>query len=358
MLNEIQSFLNPNKPSFVIFYVTNRCNFRCNFCFYRDQIDKGLKPDELTVEEIKKLTENIGILSQLSLTGGEVFIRKEFKEISELFFQNCKPRYVTIPTNGSMPERIYDYYSYFLPKYPKINFRCVFSIEGIGDVHDKLRDVPGSFENIKKSLNKLNQLRKKHKNMVVDSNSVFTANSEDTLFDTVKHLDENFDFDNISITNARGKIPDENLKSKAKNKYIKINEYIDNIKRNNEGRFLSSGWRAVNSMTRENVVKVGFDDKFIDPCVAGKKIIVISETGDVFPCEILGKKMGNIKDTNYNISEILNSNQSNDLKKWIKTSKCKCTFECATAASIVWNYSNIPKILKNTTRAYLRDRKH
>jgi radical SAM protein with 4Fe4S-binding SPASM domain len=356
MIENIKSLLNPYQPGYVIFYVTNRCNFRCNFCFYRDQIDKGLKPDELSIEEIKKFTENLGSLVQLSLTGGEVFVRKEFKEISDLFYRNCKPLYVTIPTNGSMPKRIYEYYDYFLPKYPKINFRCVFSIEGIGDIHDKLRDVPGSFEKIKESFKKVYELRKKYKNIVIDSNSVFTASSEDTLLDTVKYLKNNFNFDNISVTNARGKIPDENLKSKAREKYVKINEYIESLERNKEGRFLSSAIRAVNSLTRDYVIKVGFDDEFVDPCVAGQKLLVVSETGDVFPCEILGKKMGNIKEFDYKVSEILKKEESKNLRKWIKDTKCKCTFECATAANIVWNYKNIPKIAGSALKAYFRDK--
>lgn len=356
MIENFKSLLNPYQPGYLIFYVTNRCNFRCNFCFYRDQVDQGLKPDELSIEEIKKFAENLGPLVQLSLTGGEVFIRKEFVEISELFYKNCKPLYVTIPTNASMPKRIYDYYEYFLPKYPKINFRCVFSIEGIGEVHDKLRDIPGSFEKIKDSYNKVYELRKKYKNLVLDSNSVFTASSEDTLLETIKYLNENFDFDNISVTNARGKIPDENLKSKAREKYVKINDFIENLERNKEGRFLSSAIRAVNSLTRDYVIKVGFDDEFVDPCVAGQKIIVVSETGDVFPCEILGKKMGNIKDVDYKVSKILEKKDSKNLRKWIKDTKCKCTFECATAANIVWNYKNIPKIANSALKAYLRDK--
>ena len=253
-------------------------------------------------------------------------------------------------------QRIYDYYQYFLPRYPKINFRCVFSIEGIGEEHDKLRDVPGSFEKIKESFKKVYELRKKYKNFVLDSNSVFTSNSEDTLLQTVKYLNKNFDFDNISVTNARGKIPDENLKSKARSKYVEINDFIESLERNKEGRFLSSTIRAVNSLTRDYVIKVGFDDKFVDPCVAGKKLIVVSETGDVFPCEILGKKMGNIKDFEYDISKVLQKNESKNLRKWIKDTKCKCTFECATAANIVWNYKNVPKIAGSALRAYFRDK--
>ena len=64
----------------MIFYVTNRCNFRCNFCFYSAEIEKGLKPNEMTVEEIRKFAPTIGPLVQLSMTGGETFIRKEFPE--------------------------------------------------------------------------------------------------------------------------------------------------------------------------------------------------------------------------------------------------------------------------------------
>ena len=87
-----------------------------------------------------------------------------------------------------------------------------------------------------------------------------------------------------------------------------------------------------------------------------KKLIVVSETGDVFPCEILGKKMGNIKEFEYDISKVLQRNESKNLRKWIKDTKCKCTFECATAANIVWNYKNVPKIAGSALRAYFRDK--
>ena len=48
-----------------------------------------------------------------------------------------------------------------------------------------------------------------------------------------------------------------------------------------------------------------FNDKFNLPCVAGKKIIIIYETGDVHPCEILNKKLGNLKDYDYDLNKLL-----------------------------------------------------
>ena len=43
ILKVINAYANPKKIGYVIFYVTNVCNFRCNFCFYSEEIQKGLK---------------------------------------------------------------------------------------------------------------------------------------------------------------------------------------------------------------------------------------------------------------------------------------------------------------------------
>ena len=356
LLKNINPILNPSQVGYLIFFVTNVCNFRCDFCFYNSEIVKGEKPDQLSLDEIDKFSKKLGSLVQLSLTGGEAYLRKDFTELTDILIKNTKPMYVSTPTNGSLPDRIYDHYNYLLPKYPNTYFRNVFSIEGIDEVHDNLRGVKNSFKKIIKSYEKLLLLKEKYKNLVVDSNSVFTKNSEDTLLNTVKYLRKNFNFDNISVTYARGSIPDEKLKSKSHDKYKEINDLIQSFERNKEGRKLSNLLRGVNTISRNNIMKVAFEDKFVNPCVASKKLIILQETGDVYPCEILNKKIGNIKDYDYDIKKLLATKKNEEMKKWIKQTKCKCTFECATSASVVWNYSNIPKILKYTLKSYIRDK--
>ena len=80
----LNPLFNPNKLGYIILYVTNRCNFRCDFCFYYAEIDKGRKPTELTLNEIDKLTKSAGRLVQLSMTGGEPFLRKDFAELTDI----------------------------------------------------------------------------------------------------------------------------------------------------------------------------------------------------------------------------------------------------------------------------------
>ena len=350
IINNSYSFLNPNQVGYMIFYVTNRCNFRCNFCFYSAEIEKGLKPDEMSVSEIKKFAPTIGPLVQLSLTGGETFLRKEFAEIASILIDATNVRWVTIPTNASLTNKMVKFLEEILPAFPDTYFRLTFSIEGIGDDHDNLRSMPGSYEKIKKSYKIISPLRSKYPNLVLDSNSVFTASSEIYLLDALKTINKDFDFDNISVTYARGEIKDESLKKVSKERYKLINKFLELREKNKEKRFLYPLWRGVNSVSRENLMKTVFDDKFVSSCVAGRKLLVVSETGEVQPCEILGKTMGNLRDFDWDLNKLLKQNKVNEMQKWIKDTRCKCSFECALAANVVWKPKNYPKVLSSAAK--------
>ena len=59
-----------NEPISLVHFITNRCNARCSFCFI-DFDDPKTFQGELTLEEIDKLTKNLGnSLLNVNLTGG------------------------------------------------------------------------------------------------------------------------------------------------------------------------------------------------------------------------------------------------------------------------------------------------
>ena len=80
--------------------------------------------------------------------------------------------------------------------------------------------------------------------------------------------------------------------------------------------------------------------------MAGRKMIVITETGDVYPCEILNKQMGTLRENDYNIKEVLKSESTKRIIKWIRKNKCFCTFECAIQNSLIYNPAVYPLIMK------------
>ena len=83
----------------------------------------------------------------------------------------------------------------------------------------------------------------------------------------------------------------------------------------------------------------------IIPCFAGRIGTVIDVHGNVFPCELY-KKMGNLKDYNFNFKELWFSEQAEKVKKEIKDGKCYCTHSCFHMLNTMFNLKNYPRLIK------------
>jgi len=344
----LNATFNNNQVGYIIFYVTNVCNFRCKFCFYYAEIEKGRKPQQLTLDQIDKISRSTGSLIQLSLTGGEPFLRKDFADLTDIWIKNTGVRFITIPTNGSLKARMLAYFNHLLPKHPNTYFRLAFSIDGINEEHDTNRSMPGSFSKIKDCYKEISELRRKFKNLVIDSNTVFTSATSGKMIKILDYLNKNFEFDNHTVTYARGNIKDETLKSQAAKEYKEMNSFLENLEKRKETRLLSPVYRAVTDISRTNLIETVFNDRFVTPCVAGKKLIVINEVGEVHPCEILNKPLGHLSDYNFDLKKLMKDKTQKEVYNWIKKTKCKCSFECAQAANVTWNWSQYHKILKKS----------
>jgi len=95
--------------------VTDRCNFRCNYCMPKEIFDKNytyLKhADLLSFEEITRLARQFiahGV-QKIRLTGGEPLLRKNIErligQLSELRTLDGQPLDLTLTTNGSLLAR-------------------------------------------------------------------------------------------------------------------------------------------------------------------------------------------------------------------------------------------------------------
>ncbi|MBF0194856.1 MAG: 4Fe-4S cluster-binding domain-containing protein, partial [Magnetococcales bacterium] len=93
-------------PWYLILYVTSRCNQKCNMCFYWQELNNFKKSQEFTLDEYKKIAQNFPDLFQLTITGGEPTLRDDLADIVEIFYKTCRPRRVTIASNGSRPDQL------------------------------------------------------------------------------------------------------------------------------------------------------------------------------------------------------------------------------------------------------------
>ena len=89
-------------PPFLILFINSICNQTCEHCFYWRNLNRK---DDLSLEELRALSAELGTIENLNLSGGEPFLRKEFAEICSFFIRNNGVRQIYVPTNGSFADR-------------------------------------------------------------------------------------------------------------------------------------------------------------------------------------------------------------------------------------------------------------
>ncbi len=82
------------------------------------------------------------------------------------------------------------------------------------------------------------------------------------------------------------------------------------------------------------------------PCYAGRLNLVITESGDVYPCESFTMKMGNVRDNGYNVQRILKTDYTQNIIHLIQDKGCFCTHECYFMTNILFNPRMYPALLK------------
>ena len=76
---------------------------------------------------------------------------------------------------------------------------------------------------------------------------------------------------------------------------------------------------------------------YISPCHAGSLFGIVTASGLVYPCEILDKPMGSLREYDMNFMKLWSDYKAKEFKKWVKKSKCNCTYECAWSFNILSN---------------------
>jgi cyclic pyranopterin phosphate synthase len=87
--------------------VTDRCNFRCQYCMPAEGLPWLERSEVLTFEEIARLVElcaSMGV-SDVRLTGGEPLVRRDFPQLAAMLAAIEGVRDLSVTTNGFLLER-------------------------------------------------------------------------------------------------------------------------------------------------------------------------------------------------------------------------------------------------------------
>lgn len=343
------------QPVYLILFVTARCNADCKMCF---KWEKRVNPqDELSLAEINKISSKFGAILQLTLSGGEPFLRDDLPSIIETFYKNNKARFFTIPTNAFFPEKIESNVKDILKKCPQALLNIGLSLDGVGNSHDDIRGLSGGFNKLLDTYTRLKAIRNNHDNFQLKITTVLSSFNTEKIEGILEFVKDNMDVDGHEIVLARGDTRLKEAKEIDPARYEQLINIFSRRARESLGKrkyHFSSVFYGVYKHMNKLVSKTLSGKKMLLPCLAGRKLIEIYEDGTVKPCEILhtlpggiNSSMGNLRDSGYDINKILRSNRAQEILRHIKKSRCFCTFECALLTNIIFNPRAYPGLIKN-----------
>jgi len=328
-------------------------------CFNWQNIQQSEEREELTLAEIEKISRNFRPLMELNLSGGEPFLRDDLVEILQLFYKNSDTRLFTIPTNSSCPDRIIEFVRKMVSLMPSAWFRITLSLSHLDEKNDEIRGRAGSFQETIETSKRLHDLKRRFPQLSTGCSAVLTKFNKDDIYDVFDYIDLNVPCDSYGFLNVRGDPMDKDASDVAPEDSRRLVEYLT---KKRQGKFKNSSFysklfSAVGRVIENNVLETILEDKEVVPCLAGKRMVVISDTGDVMPCELMDGAIpknsgmnpvfGNLRDYDYDIKKLLELPNTKKVLQYIKNSRCHCSFECAMTVSTVFNPRWYPKIIKN-----------
>lgn len=346
----INSVFLKKRPLHLTFFVTRRCNARCPFCFYLSS-KKEENSHELTTAEIEKISSSIDRLLWLAFSGGEIFLRDDIVEIAKIFYKKNKPVIILFPTNGLLTGVIKEKTEEILKVCDKSTVVIKLSLEGTEALHDSIRGK-GSFKKTMDTYHALGGLLDKYPNFELGINTVFLSLNQDSMDELIGFVNGLDKIKTHTVSMIRGDVSDKNLKKIDTLKYFDTIKKIEsNLKNRTTGIYRFKGSRlkaAQDILQRRFIHKTIVRNRKLIPCYAGRLNIVLTETGDLYPCENFTSfmRMGNARNYEYDIKKILLTEKAKKIIRSIKDNGCYCTHECYFMTNILFNPRMYPALLK------------
>lgn len=335
----------PFPPEQITFFVTDRCNLACSHCFVKTNSTD--KKDELTVEEIDRITKDIGRVNYVTITGGEPFLREDITDIARVLSRNLKPVFITMITNGYMTDAIIGKVKSMLEDLKGRKFLIKVSIDGPAELHDSIRMRQGSFASAVNTFSRLKSLKCFYKNLSLGIITTYSSRNKGIVDSLFKDVILKLGPDQYGLVLER---PGE---ANRLNESVDVDDYIGLLKDINEKMsglargFFRKFRIAYKNRMADKLKEIYSKRRYPVECYAGTLNAVITPLGEVFPCEQLGSSMGSLRQNHYDWKALWRSAEAEKVRDSIKNKGCYCTSECYMPFNLSYNAKELLKVLKN-----------
>lgn len=134
-------------PEVIQFPVNDICNSRCQMCdIWKQKQGRELSPEEVREIFSRDLFRNV---KGVGINGGEPTLRQDLGEIVQAIIDSAPSlRGIYLITNAIQEERVIEAIDDLSERCRSADvvFDVMVSLDGVGEVHDRVRGIPGNFE--------------------------------------------------------------------------------------------------------------------------------------------------------------------------------------------------------------------
>jgi MoaA/NifB/PqqE/SkfB family radical SAM enzyme len=282
------------RPEALSIEVTRRCIARCVMCnIWQTPADQR----ELSVREWLELLKSPSLsgLRELDVTGGEPFLRDDLRELFRgviALKRTHLPRLRTIAvtTNGFLTERVLGLVRDLVAPLERAGMTMVFAcgLDGVGPVHDRIRNVPGGWQRLDATIDGLARLRDGHPCLVLGIKTTVTRHNVGELEAIARYADQRGLFTIVSPFILTG------------NRYANL-DLAEELSLSPTDRaelkaFYRSGRLRWSSYGAE-LLRFLETGRMAKPCSAGFNYFFVRSGGELFPCPIIDQPLGDVTRT-------------------------------------------------------------
>jgi MoaA/NifB/PqqE/SkfB family radical SAM enzyme len=302
---------------------------------------------ELSLDEIRRISSSLGPFKNLLISGGEPFLRDGLPEICEIYYRHNNICHIHLPTNGFYTDKIVNQTRAILQRCPRLNLTIGLSLDGLPATHDVIKGVQGSFDRVVATVKGLAKLKKNWANLELYIITVVTKENIDEMSDLSAFVRDSLPVDGHGPSPVRGIPYDEIAVPPAYKEWDDLAVALMPYHRYWNTKINGAGLRSFLATNRTRYLykiytRVLQGKRLPFRCQAGNAVGVLEPNGDVRLCE-LTEVIGNVRSANYDFRTIWFSEDANRQRE--KTKKCACTHACFLSTGIALS---LPATIKSS----------
>jgi len=322
-------------PFKLTFCITYWCNYKCQTCNIWQ-----MKPrDELRVEEIREIFRKSRDFLWVDLTGGEVTLRKDFVEVAHAVIEHS-PNLLLLhfPTNGYLTDKIVANTRAIMERRPE---KLIITVSTDGDeaMNDEIRGIEGGWQ---RQIETFRRLREIPGVEVVLGMTLSQKNVDHfpTAYAAAAKAIPGLAYRDFHVNIVHESPHYLGNADLALRKHVQPQALLDAVKEVARLRGVPRG--PVGYLERaylQHVERYLMTGRTPMRCHALSASCFIDSWGNVFPCTIYDRKLGSLREVDYELRRIWRTPEAVETQREIWRYECpQCWTPCEAYQSIMGNF--------------------